>query len=214
MTAPGPLAPGRVSFDALATYLRSRPTSSPVRLIAVDGPGAAGKSTFAARLAAALGDAPVVHTDDIASHDCPLDWWPMLEAWVLRPLAEGRPGRLWRYDWDARRRTDWVEVPVAPVVVLEGVSSARRAVRDRLSGAIWIETGQAVRRRRAWVRDGPDLSDYWAEWIAAEDAFYADDPIADAADLVVDGAPDAGLDPEREFVLIRSGPSACQAAPG
>ena len=35
--------------------------------MAVDGPGGAGKTTFAGRLVAALVDAPVAHTDDVAS---------------------------------------------------------------------------------------------------------------------------------------------------
>jgi cytidylate kinase len=34
------------------------------RLVAIDGPGGAGKSVFAARLAKALGGVPVVEIDD------------------------------------------------------------------------------------------------------------------------------------------------------
>jgi len=46
----------------------------------------AGKSTFAARLAGALGGVPVAHTDDLASSD-KAPWWPRLEKQVLRPGA-------------------------------------------------------------------------------------------------------------------------------
>jgi hypothetical protein len=41
----------------------------PIRLVAVDGPGGAGKSTFARALSEAAGGAPVIHTDDFAADD-------------------------------------------------------------------------------------------------------------------------------------------------
>lgn len=59
------------------------------RIVAIDGRGGAGKSTLAARLSELLGGAPVVHTDDFASWDNPIDWWPELLAQVLEPLARG-----------------------------------------------------------------------------------------------------------------------------
>ena len=56
-----------------------RSSKSPVgmttRIIAIDGPGGAGKSSLAEHLAHEL-DAPIVHTDDFASWDNPIEWWP------------------------------------------------------------------------------------------------------------------------------------------
>lgn len=198
------LVPGLVTYGALAQHVRQLPSPLPVRLVAVDGRGASGKSTFASRLAAALGGAPVVHTDDIASHEVPLAWWPILEEWVLGPLAAGRPGGVAPYDWTVRRRRGVVVVPAAPVVLLEGVSAARRAVRARLTCAIWIDTAAGLRARRALDRDGPAMAEFWAGWVADEEAFYAADPVQDSADLVVDGAPAQPHDAEREFVLRRA----------
>lgn len=189
--------------DLAATILRRMPPT-PVRLVAVDGPGGAGKTTFASRLAAAFGGAPVVHTDDFASHQEPIRWWPLLEEGVLQPLADGRPARFRPYDWVLRRRTDWVELPPARAVLIEGVSSARAAARDRLTCSIWLQTDRSERLRRGLERDGQDLAGFWADWMAEEDAFYAADPTVDAVDVVVDGNPQLPHDPEREFVVIRS----------
>lgn len=197
------LTPGVTSFADLAGYVTTLPSPLPLRLVAVDGRGASGKTTFAAKLSAALGGAPVVHTDDVASHDVPLAWWPLLEEWVLAPLADGRSGAIAPYDWTERRRRDRLVVPAAPVVVLEGVSAARRAIRSRLTCAIWIDTRTSERRRRALQRDGPAMTEFWAGWITDEEAFYAADPVHEAVDLVVDGAPKAPHDPAREFVLRR-----------
>lgn len=63
-----------MDLEHVVEALMERP--GPVRLVAVDGPGGAGKSTFADRLAAAAGGAPIIHTDDFASADNPIDWWP------------------------------------------------------------------------------------------------------------------------------------------
>ncbi len=60
-----------------------------MRLIGVDGHAGSGKSTFAGRLAAALGGAPVLHLDDIASHDALFDWTGRLLTQVIEPLRRG-----------------------------------------------------------------------------------------------------------------------------
>ena len=61
-------------LDELVAAILAKP--GPLRLVAVDGPGGAGKSTFASELSEAAGGAPVVHTDDSAAADNPTDWWP------------------------------------------------------------------------------------------------------------------------------------------
>ena len=75
-----------MSLDEIVAAIMAKP--GPLRLVAVDGPGGAGKSTFARELAAAAGGAPVVHTDDFAAADNPIDWWPRLLEQVIEPLAE------------------------------------------------------------------------------------------------------------------------------
>lgn len=191
------------SYSSLADRILATSPAIPVRLVAVDGGGGAGKTTFAARLQAALGGVPVVHTDDFASHAEPIDWWWRLEEQVLAPLSAGHPGRYQRYDWVARRRSEWHDVPLAPAVIIEGVSSARSVALPRLVLSVWIATPRAVRLARGIKRDGEELRDFWTTWMAAEDAHYAANPTGDVADVVVDGAPTLPHDPEREFVARR-----------
>jgi hypothetical protein len=124
------------SFRSLAESILALPGG--VRLVAVDGYGGAGKSTFAARLAAALGGAEVVHTDDFATGEPGVEWWPRLEREVIVPLSAGETAR------------------AMPAVVIEGVSSARRAAADRLAYAIWIDAPAELRLERGLERDGRD----------------------------------------------------------
>lgn len=156
------------------------------RLVAVDGPGGAGKSTFAAALAARC-DARVVHTDDFADGNNELPWWPRLEQQVLEPIADGRAGRYQRYDWNKRALAEWHDVAPGGVLVLEGVSAARAAVRDRLTLAVWIDTPRAVCLARGLDRDGAHTLPLWERWMAAEDAHFAADRTRDHVDLIIPG---------------------------
>ncbi|KOG76565.1 hypothetical protein ADK38_39775, partial [Streptomyces varsoviensis] len=86
---PAPLD-GPSSLDALVRRLEALPPSlGPVRLVAVDGHAGSGKTTFAGRLSAALGGAPVLHLDDLATHEELFAWTGRLREQVLDPLGRG-----------------------------------------------------------------------------------------------------------------------------
>ena len=163
-----------------------RPSGVQVVIVAVDGCGGAGKSTFAALLAGALGGAPVVSTDEFASWDNPLDWYPRLVDELLTPLAAGRAATYRRSDWGGGESIV-VTVEPTPILVLEGVSSSRQAFDDYLAFRIWIETDRDERLRRGLERDGAHLRDQWLEWMADEDTYVADEHPQDRADIVIRG---------------------------
>lgn len=172
--------------DLAAQLWSRRPRLGATRLVAVDGPGGAGKSTYAARLAEAC-DAQVVHTDDFASWDNPTDWWPRLEEQVLGPIAANQVARYQCYDWTQRRFAEWHTVHPGGVLILEGVSSARAAVRDRLSLTVWVETPRHIRLERGLARDGADSEKLWQRWMTDEEDHFATDRTREHADAVVPG---------------------------
>jgi uridine kinase len=201
--------------DLAARVLAAPARLGPVRLVAVDGPSGAGKTHFAERLASSLAAlagvvVPVVHTDDLLDGwDDQLIFWPRLDAWVLSPLRRGRPGRYRVYDWHAGRFGDtWHTVPPAPVVILEGVSSARAAIRPELSLAVFVTAPPAVCLRRVLARDGEAVRPYLDRWRLVEQRHFAADATPHHADLVVDGAPRPAddpvppYDPRRQFVRL------------
>jgi uridine kinase len=198
-------------YDELARALLAH--DAPVRLVGIDGCGGAGKTTFATRLAAAANDAPVVHTDDFASHDVPIEWWPRLLDGVIEPLLAGRAATYLAYDWVRRAPGPTVTIDPAPLVVIEGVGACRRVWRDRLVASIWIDTPREERHRRGLARDGAELAEFWQEWIVAEDAYVAAEDPNEAADLVIDGAPAMSYDEDSEFVIARRKGAAGWAPP-
>ncbi|MFF4042448.1 uridine kinase [Streptomyces sp. NPDC001816] len=174
----------------LAARLRGLPPSvGPVRLIAVDGHAGSGKSTFAGRLAAALDGAPVLHLDDIASHDQLFDWTDRLLAQVIGPLSQGESAQYTPYDWRARAFGPPLPLPPAPVVVIEGVGAGRRALRPYLAGLLWMELPREESWARGRLRDGEEQREFWAGWVEAEHAHFAADPSRPHADLLVRQTP-------------------------
>lgn len=111
----------------------NRPFLAASKIVAIDAPGGAGKSTLAMDLSRELDNCPIVHTDELATWDVPLLWYPRMIEQVLEPLKLNRTARYQKYDWNLKRLGEWLEVPAARVVILEGVSSARKAFRPYLS---------------------------------------------------------------------------------
>lgn len=172
------------SMAELVAAIMRRP--GPLRLVAIDGPGGAGKSTLADRLADAAG-APIVHTDDFASADQPIHWWPRLLEQVIDPLVRGEPAHYQRYDWPSESLAEWHTVELAPIIIIEGVTAARSEWAENLSFVIWVETPRHERLRRGLERDGEAAQDFWASWMAAEDSHYEHDPTRSRADVIIDG---------------------------
>ncbi|MFG2289463.1 uridine kinase [Streptomyces sp. NPDC048595] len=170
----------------LAARLRALPPScGPVRLIAVDGHAGSGKSTFAGRLAAALDDAPVVHTDDLATHEELFAWSERFRTQVLDPLSRAETARYGVYDWVRGEFAEERALAPAPVVLIEGVGAGRRALRPYLACLLWMELAREHSWERGRLRDGPDLSAFWSGWIPAERAHFARDPSRPYADFLV-----------------------------
>jgi uridine kinase len=158
------------------------------RVVAVDGPGGAGKSSLARWLAQEL-DAPVVHTDDFASWENPVDWWPQLVELALEPLAAGRPARYRPTRWGGEERLPVVIEPV-DIVIVEGVTASREAFQPYLAYSIWIETPRELRLQRGLERDGADARAQWQRWMDAEDRYIETERPAVRANLVLRGDQD------------------------
>ncbi|MFD3517589.1 uridine kinase [Streptomyces sp. NPDC058657] len=179
------------SIAPLAARLRALPPScGPVRLVAVDGHAGSGKSTFAARLADALGGAPVLHLDDLATHRELFDWTERLRTLVTGPLSRGESARYAPYDWTLRRFGPATrELPPAPVVLMEGVGAGRRALRPLLAHLLWMDLDAEASWRRGRERDGTAQSVFWDGWTRAETEHFSADPSRPFADALVRQVP-------------------------
>jgi hypothetical protein len=160
-------------MDVLQLLLRAArearaPEGVQTRIIAIDGPGGAGKTTLAAWLKEELRATAVIHTDEFASWDNPIDWWPALIEQALKPLAAGTVARY--------QPTAWAGEKHAPIVIEPG-------------GTVLLE--RAVRLQRGIDRNGEDSRAQWERWMDEEDDYVARERPAEHVDVVLPG--DQGL---------------------
>jgi uridine kinase len=176
----------------IATAVRARQPAKGMatRIIAIDGLGGSGKSTFAERLSVTLNGARIIHTDDFAGWENPIDWWPQLIEKVLEPLSRNEIVRFQRSQWEAGDVPEWVEVRPDTFVIVEGVTASREAFAPYLTYAIWVEAPEDMRLRRGLERDGQTARKQWEVWMAEEASYRSRERPHEHADLVIAGGRD------------------------
>jgi uridine kinase len=160
--------------------------NGPGCVVAIDGHGGAGKSTFAKRLAERVQELGVtctmIHSDDFyasvpererASWDAQTGYersydWQRLRDQVLVPLRDGQVGRSHLHDWDHDRLSgETTEYVPATVIIVEGCYSARPELRDVIDVFVYVEADDAERRRRL-IERGENTLAQMVRWEAAE----------------------------------------------
>ena len=156
----------------VAARLRER---TGTRWVGVDGFAAAGKSTLARRIAAALPGARIIAVDDFGRAGVPGWERGLFRSQVLEPLLAGRPARYRHWDLVADAALDWVEVPAGVPVVVEGVSATDHRVPVPWNVTLWVEVPPAERERRIRARESyPALAERWrTDWWPSEQAYAA-----------------------------------------
>jgi uridine kinase len=163
-----------------------------VLVIALDGHGAAGKSTIAAAVAESTG-ATLVHTDDFFDPAAPREPglsgyydWRRLRAEALEPLRAGHAAEFRRFDWERGRGLDGiVRVTPGPLIVLEGVFAASPELSDLVDRSVFVDTPEPERLRR--LRDQTTPSEWDDEWLKAEQAYFGLIRPPFSFDLIVSG---------------------------
>jgi len=196
---------GAQIVDAIHQILADRP---PPILIALDGGSGSGKSALAALVAETV-DATVVPGDDFFVAEVPeAAWdvrtpeeraqdcinWQRLRAEALEPLLAGKPARWQTFDFEAGLRPDgtyrmreaYEERQPAPVIILDGIYSARPELADLIDLAVLVDVPVAVRHARLAAREAADFLAAWhRRWDAAEEYYLTQVRPAASFDLVV-----------------------------
>jgi len=163
-------------------------TTQPV--IAIDGPAGAGKTTLAHDIKLALAQSysiTEIHMDDL------YDGWDNALtsqlADVLTHLVDAHkkslPISLSNYDWRAGAFSPVAEIEKSELLILEGVGSGQRAIRDSLTALIWIDIEDTEGLARVLQRDGIEIENQMRKWLATQEQHFQAEGTQNAADFVL-----------------------------
>lgn len=191
-----------VSFPKFVDVIKTLPRQNHTMLLAIDGCGASGKSTFAKNLQMLCSDISIVQMDDffrprvqrlpkeIAMQQIGADFdWQRLESQVLLKLRQNQAGNYQRYDWDSDTLAEWHEVPVGGIVVVEGIYSTRHELAKYYDLRILVDCPKELRLSRGIERDGENARHIWLnDWMPTEDKYIENQKPEKEADMVIDGS--------------------------
>jgi uridine kinase len=164
------------------------------KIVTIDGPAGSGKTTLASELASELknsnGVMSVVHLDELyEGWDDALGQklFDRIEAWILTPIRNGLGLKFLKYDWHQGKYASWSELPLTPVVIIEGVGSGHSSLRQYASQAIWVEADDHLLLDRVVQRDGEGVRDAMLIWKARERSYFDLHDVKRAAHIHMQG---------------------------
>ncbi len=199
-------------FQAIVDGVLAAAPSHRRALVAIDGVGASGKSTFADMLAGSIRTRPVIalHVDDFFNpselrhargrHSSEGFWldaynYPALRSWALEPLSADGDGVYWNASFDRKTGgTVKPETSLAPrdaLVVVEGPFLHRDEIVSFWDYSIYLDVPFEETERRMSHRDGLAADTVHAlmqRYTGAQRRYFADARPWERASLVVDNS--------------------------
>jgi hypothetical protein len=175
----------------VAATLVSAGRSGRPALVAIDGRSSSGKTTLAARICEVVVGAVVVHTDDIAWRHSVFGWNELLASGVLLPALRGEAVAYRPPAWDIHGRPGAIELPAAArLLIVEGVGAGRRELAAYFDAIVWVQSDldQTLARDGKRVAAGEINADSYADWMAQERPFQAEETTWARAQLIVCGS--------------------------
>ncbi|HEY8663098.1 MAG TPA: hypothetical protein VIL68_05730 [Propionibacteriaceae bacterium] len=174
-------------IEAIRQLLAERVPAGRPAFVGIDGLSCAGKTTFATRLAEALGG-DVVHGDDMSRPGRPLWEHERFVSEVYEPVLRDGSATYQRWHWTSEEPGEQLAVTRAPVIV-EGIHVTDEVVAVPWNVRVWVTVDEDVRVERAKEREGGARWECWStNWMPQEAAYVVAQNPAARADVIVDGA--------------------------
>ena len=183
-------------YDLLYSAIDSVLTQKQRAVMAIDGRCAAGKTTLAHRLAVKYA-AAVVHMDDFflpAELRNPERFlepggnvhYERFLSEVAPRIKDGVPFKYRAFDCGRMDYGDWVYVPDARLIIIEGAYSLRPDFLDLYDIKVFMDIKPEEQRRRILARNGEAAYANFAErWIPLEEKYIKESGITNIRDIMI-----------------------------
>ena len=183
-------------FACILPLLQRLNTQPDVRVIAIDGRAASGKTTKAALLSAVL-DAPVIHMDDfflppalrtperLAQPGGNVHHERFAEE-VLPGLASGEAFSYRIFDCSRMDFAGERHIPAAPIRIVEGSYAHHPALGDHADLRVFTTVEAAEQMARILRRNGEKMAEMFrTRWIPMEESYFSAFAIREKADIAL-----------------------------
>lgn len=161
-------------------------------ILTIDGVAGAGKTTLAAFITLEFQDRfsiQVVHMDDLYD-----GWDEPLGAGLTQKLIqiahahqEQRPFHGQRYNWQSAARDESFVIAPVDLLILEGVGSGQRLIREFVETKIWIELKPIIGLQRVLERDGVQIESQMMGFLEQQKKHFLEEGTREAADFHLNG---------------------------
>ena len=185
------------TVSELLEELRTLPAE--IRIIAIDGRCAAGKTTLAAELAEQLGG-DVIHMDDFflppklrtperRSEPGGNVHYERFLTEVIPKLVSGEAFSYQRFDCSRMAPGDWIPVQNNGFVFVEGAYSCHPVLGNYMDRKVFLDIDRRNQTERIRERNGEDrLQDFLQLWIPLEEAYFQAFSVEENADYIINKA--------------------------
>lgn len=191
---------GILTFRQLAQQIIKLPSKHHQKLIAIDGGGGSGKTTFSEILQKEIAGSFIIEIDDfykpsqlrvpVAPTEIinPNMDWDRFKKLVLEAVANSQPISYQLYDKSAGTLSgEVISVPPDATIILEGVWALQEAFVNFYDYRIWLEAPAVTRLQRGLLRDGEGMRQVWEkEWIPIDENYRETQKPQLQADCIVD----------------------------
>jgi len=161
-------------------------------ILTIDGVAGAGKTTLAAFISLEFQDRfsiQVVHMDDLYD-----GWDEPLGAGLAQKLIqiahahrEQRPFQGWRFNWQSATRGESFVIAPVDLLILEGVGSGQRVIREFVETKIWIELRPIIGLARVLERDGVQIESQMMDFLDQQEKHFLEEGTREAANFYLNG---------------------------
>ncbi len=170
--------------------LTGSPRCGNTHVIAIDGRAGAGKTTLANELFLALSPkrkVAVVHLDEIyAGWELALtDMLTSSLSQIIKSISGGESVTFPIYNWNWQQFDLERKISPCDLIIIEGVGSGQRIVREIATATIWIDIDQETGLERVLGRDGNAIEDQMNIWQEREEEHFLSEATRENADFIL-----------------------------